>query len=66
MKQTNLQDSLRKNLKTRSEDDRSWYSFFLKRYKNRKNVSIDPYVVFGQKVKIQNNVKIFLFHILKM
>ena len=35
--------------------------FFSKDTKIGKNVSIDPYVVFGQKVKIQNNVKIFSF-----
>ena len=35
--------------------------FFSKDTKIGKNVSIDPYVVIGQKVKIQNNVKIFSF-----
>ena len=35
--------------------------FFSKDTKIGKNVSIDPYVVIGKKVKIQNNVKIFSF-----
>ena len=35
--------------------------FFSKDTKIGKNVSIEPYVVIGEKVKIQNNVKIFSF-----
>ena len=35
--------------------------FFSKDTKIGKNVTIDPYVVIGDKVKIQNNVKIFSF-----
>ena len=35
--------------------------FFSKDTKIGKNVTIDPYVVIGKKVKIQNNVKIFSF-----
>ena len=35
--------------------------FFFKDTKIGKNVSIDPYVVIGEKVRIQNNVKIFSF-----
>ena len=35
--------------------------FFSKDTKIGKNVIIDPYVVIGEKVKIQNNVKIFSF-----
>ena len=35
--------------------------FFSKDTKVGKNVTIDPYVVIGEKVKIQNNVKIFSF-----
>ena len=35
--------------------------FFSKDTKVGKNVSIDPYVVIGEKVKIQNDVKIFSF-----
>ena len=62
MKQINLQDRLRKKfakqgVKMIAPDT----VFFSKDTKIGKNVSIDPYVVFGQKVKIQNNVKIFSF-----
>ena len=35
--------------------------FFSKDTKIGKNVSIDPYVVIGEKVRVQNNVKIFSF-----
>merc|ERR1712093_921013 len=35
--------------------------YFSKDTKIGKNVIIDPYVVIGEKVKIQNNVKIFSF-----
>ena len=35
--------------------------YFSKDTKIGKNVTIDPYVVIGEKVKIQNNVKIFSF-----
>ena len=62
MKQINLQDNLRKKIhQKRSEDDGSRNSFFSKDTKIGKNVTIDPYVVIGEKVKIQNNVKIFSF-----
>ena len=62
MKQINLQDNLRKKftkngVKMVSPDT----VFFSKDTKIGKNVSIDPYVVIGKKVKIQNNVKIFSF-----
>ena len=62
MKQINLQDSLRKKfikqgVKMIAPDT----VFFSKDTKIGKNVSIDPYVVIGKKVKIQNNVKIFSF-----
>ena len=62
MKQINLQENLRKKfakqgVKMIAPDT----VFFSKDTKIGKNVSIDPYVVFGQKVKIQNNVKIFSF-----
>ena len=33
--------------------------FFSKDTKIGKNVTIEPYVVFGKKVKIRNNVKIY-------
>ena len=62
MKQINLQENLRKKfikqgVKMVAPDT----VFFSKDTKNRKNVSIDPYVVIRKKVKIQNNVKIFSF-----
>jgi bifunctional UDP-N-acetylglucosamine pyrophosphorylase/glucosamine-1-phosphate N-acetyltransferase len=62
MKQTNLQDNLRKKfvkfgVKMVAPDT----VFFSKDTKIGKNVSIDPYVVIGEKVRIQNNVKIFSF-----
>ena len=62
MKQTNLQDNLRKKftkqgVKMVAPDT----VFFSKDTKIGKNVTIDPYVVIGDKVKIQNNVKIFSF-----
>ena len=62
MKQINLQENLRKKFKKQgvmmvAPDT----VFFSKDTKIGKNVSIDPYVVIGQKVKIQNNVKIFSF-----
>ncbi len=62
MKQINLQDSLRKKFKKQGVKMIAPDTvFFSKDTKIGKNVSIDPYVVFGQKVKIQNNVKIFSF-----
>ena len=62
MKQINLQKNLRKNfikqgVKMIAPDT----VFFSKDTKIGKNVSIDPYVVIGKMVKIQNNVKIFSF-----
>ena len=62
MKQINLQDSLRKKFKKQGVKMVAPDTvFFSKDTKIGKNVSIDPYVVFVQKVKIQNNVKIFSF-----
>ena len=62
MKQINLQESLRKKFKRQGVKMIAPETvFFSKDTKIGKNVSIDPYVVFGQKVKIQNNVKIFSF-----
>ena len=62
MKQMNLQDSLRKKFRKQGVKMIAPDTvFFSKDTKIGKNVSIDPYVVFGQKVKIQNNVKIFSF-----
>jgi bifunctional UDP-N-acetylglucosamine pyrophosphorylase/glucosamine-1-phosphate N-acetyltransferase len=62
MKQMNLQKNLRKKfikqgVKMIAPDT----VFFSKDTKIGKNASIDPYVVIGKKVKIQNNVKIFSF-----
>ena len=62
MKQINLQENLRRKftkqgVKMVAPDT----VFFSKDTKIGKNVSIDPYVVIGEKVKIQNNVKIFSF-----
>ena len=62
MKQTNLQDNLRiKFTKQGVKMLDPGTVFFSKDTKIGKNVSIDPYVVIGKKVKIQNNVKIFSF-----
>ena len=62
MKQINLQDTLRRKFKKQGVKMVAPDTvFFSKDTKIGKNVSIDPYVVFGQKVKIQNNVKIFSF-----
>ena len=62
MKQINLQDKLRKKFKKQGVKMLAPDTvFFSQDTKIGKNVSIDPYVVFGQKVKIQNNVKIFSF-----
>ena len=62
MKQINLQENLRKKfikqgIKMIAPDT----VFFSKDTKIGKKVTIDPYVVIGKKVKIQNNVKIFSF-----
>ena len=62
MKQINLQDNLRRKFTkqgVKMVDPNT--VFFSKDTKVGKNVSIDPYVVIGKKVKIQNNVKIFSF-----
>jgi len=62
MKQTNLQDNLRRKfVKLGVKMVAPNTVFFSKDTKIGKNVSIDPYVVIGKKVKIQNNVKIFSF-----
>ena len=62
MKQINLQDNLRKKfLKKGVKMMAPETVFFSKDTKIGKNVTIDPYVVIGEKVKIQNNVKIFSF-----
>jgi len=62
MKQTNLQDSLRKKFAKQGVKMIAPETvFFSKDTKIGKNVTIDPYVVFRDKVKIYNNVKIFSF-----
>ena len=62
MKQINIQKNLRKKfikqgVKMIAPDT----VFFSKDTRIGKNVSIEPYVVIGKKVRIQNNVKIFSF-----
>ena len=62
MKQINLQDNLRKKfLKKGVKMMAPETVFFSNDTKIGKNVTIDPYVVIGDKVKIQNNVKIYSF-----
>ena len=62
MKQINLQDNLRKKfLKKGVKMMAPETVYFSKDTKIGKNVIIDPYVVIGEKVKIQNNEKIFSF-----
>ena len=62
MKRINLQDNLRKKfIKKGVKMMAPETVFFSKDTKIGKNVTIDPYVVVGEKVKIQNNVKIFSF-----
>ena len=62
MKQTNLQENLRKKFTKQGVKMIAPETvFFSKDTKIGKNVRIDPYVVIKEKVKIQNNVKIFSF-----
>ena len=62
MKLINLQENLRKKfLRNGVKMVAPETVFFSKDTKIGKNVTIDPYVVIGKKVKIQNNVKIFSF-----
>ena len=62
MKQINLQENLRKKFAKKGVKMIAPETvFFSKDTKIGKNVSIEPYVVIGEKVKIQNNVKIFSF-----
>jgi bifunctional UDP-N-acetylglucosamine pyrophosphorylase/glucosamine-1-phosphate N-acetyltransferase len=62
MKQINLQDNLRKKFKKkRVKMIAPETVFFSKDTKIGKNVTIEPYVVIGEKVKIYNNVKIKSF-----
>ena len=58
MKQTNLQDNLRKKLTNQGVKMIAPDTvFFSKDTKIGKNVTIEHYVVIKEKVKIQNNVK---------
>ena len=62
MKQTNLQDNLRKKFaKAGVKMIAPETVFFSKDTKIGKNVIIEPYVVIGEKVKIFNNVRIMSF-----
>ncbi|MFL2896217.1 MAG: DapH/DapD/GlmU-related protein [Candidatus Pelagibacter sp.] len=62
MKQINLQVNLRKKfIKQGVKMIAPETVYFSKDTKLGKNVMIEPYVVFGKKVKIQNNVKILSF-----
>ena len=62
MKQTNLQDNLRKKFAKQGVKMIAPETiFFSKDTRIGKNVTIDPYVIIKDKVKIQNNVKIFSF-----
>ena len=62
MKQTNLQDNLRKKFKKKGVKMIAPETvFFSKDTKIGKNVVIEPYVVIGEKVSIKNNVKILSF-----
>jgi len=62
MKQTNLQNKIRdKFIKQGVKMVAPDTVFFSNDTKIGKNVTIEPYVVFGRKVKIKNNVKILSF-----
>tara|TARA_Y100000748_G_scaffold155163_1_gene129732 strand:+ start:341 stop:952 length:612 start_codon:yes stop_codon:yes gene_type:complete len=62
MKQINLQENLRKKFDKQGVKMTAPETvFFSKDTRIGKNVSIEPYVVFGKKVNIKNNVKIFSF-----
>ena len=62
MKQINLQENLRKKFKKKGVKMIAPETvFFSKDTRIGKNVTIEPYVVIGEKVKIFNNVKIMSF-----
>ena len=62
MKQINLQVNLRKEFKKKGVKMIAPDTvFFSKDTKIGKNVTIEPYVVIGKKVRIENNVKILSF-----
>ena len=67
MKQINLQEKLRKKfVKKGVKMIAPETVFFSKDTKIGKNVLIEPHVVIGEKVKINNDVTIHSFHIWKM
>ena len=62
MKQINIQNNLRRKfIKKGVKMIAPETVFFSRDTKVGKNVSIEPYVVIGKKVRIQNNVRIFSF-----
>ena len=62
MKQINIQNNLRRKfIKQGVKMIAPETVFFSRDTKIGKNVSIEPYVVIGKKVRIQNNVRIFSF-----
>ena len=62
MKQTDIQNKFRKKFLNQGVKMTAPETvFFSKDTKIGKNVTIEPYVVFGSKVKIKNNVKILAF-----
>ena len=62
MKQTNIQNKIRKKFLNQGVKMTAPETvFFSNDTKIGKNVTIEPYVVFGSKVKIKNNVKILAF-----
>ena len=62
MKQTNIQNKYRKKFLNQGVKMTAPETvFFSNDTKIGKNVTIEPYVVFGSKVKIKNNVKILAF-----
>ena len=62
MKQTDIQNKFRKKFLNQGVKMTAPETvFFSNDTKIGKNVTIEPYVVFGSKVKIKNNVKIFAF-----
>ena len=62
MKQTDIQNKFRKKFLNQGVKMTAPETvFFSNDTKIGKNVTIEPYVVFGSKVKIKNNVKILAF-----
>ena len=62
MKQTDIQNKFRKKFLNQGVKMTAPETvFFSNDTKIGKNVTIEPYVVFGSKVKIKNNVKTFFY-----